>query len=72
VLSEGKGGLFYVRPAGMSFSLLRDPVSNAIVWDSSSRFSARTFIRIMTRIMQIVVARGLPTIGKKKEVGIIL
>jgi hypothetical protein len=40
----------------------------AIVWDSSMRFSERTFIRMMTRIMQIVFANGLPTTGKKAEV----
>jgi len=49
-----------------------EPISNAIVWDSSLRFSARTFIRMMTRIMQIVFANGLPTTGKKQEFGIIL
>jgi hypothetical protein len=49
-----------------------DPISNAIVGDSSLRFSARTFIRMMARIMQIVFASGKPTAGKRQEAGIIL
>jgi hypothetical protein len=47
---------------------LTDGTSYAIVWDSSLRFSARTFMRMMTRITQIVLANGLPTTGQKQEV----
>jgi hypothetical protein len=49
-----------------------EPISEAIVWDSSLRFSERTFIRMMTRIMQRVIANGLPTSGKNQKFGIIL
>jgi len=54
------------------FSVLMEPISEAIVWDSSLRFSERTFIRMMTRIMQIVFANGLPTTGRNQKFGIIL
>ena len=33
-------------------------------------FSARTFIRMVTRIMQILVASGKPTTGERQETGI--
>jgi hypothetical protein len=49
-----------------------EPIREAIVWDSSLRFSERTFIRMMTTIMQIVFANGLPTTGERQEFGIIL
>jgi hypothetical protein len=45
-----------------------EPISEAIVCDSSLRFSEWTFIRIMTSIIQILIASGLPTAGKKAEV----
>jgi hypothetical protein len=41
-----------------------EPIRDAIVWDSSLRFSERTFIRVMTRIIEVVFAKGLPTTGK--------
>ena len=46
------------------FSALMEPIREAIVWDSSMRFSLRTFMRMMTRIMEMVFANGLPTTGK--------
>ena len=49
------------------FSVRMGPIREAIVWDSSLRFSGRTFIRMMTRIMQMVVASGLPRSGKGKN-----
>ena len=54
------------------FSVLGKPIGNAIVWDSPKRFSARTFIRTVTRIMQILVASGKPTTGESQKAGIIL
>ncbi|MBM4332646.1 MAG: hypothetical protein FJ117_15765 [Deltaproteobacteria bacterium] len=54
------------------FSVLMELIREEIVWDSSLRFSARTLIRMMTRIMQIVSANGLPTTGERQEFGIIL
>jgi hypothetical protein len=45
-----------------------EPISKAIVCDSSTRFLESTFIRMMTRIMKTVIANGLPTTGKKAEV----
>jgi hypothetical protein len=42
-----------------------------IVWDSSLRFSGKTFIRMTTRIMQIGLANGLPTTPEKQAVGIL-
>jgi len=54
------------------FSVLREPISDAIVWGSSFRFSARALIRMMTRIMQIAFANGLPTARERQEFGIIL
>jgi hypothetical protein len=38
--------------------------NDAIVWDSSLRCSARTFIRMMTMITTIVFANGLPETRK--------
>jgi len=38
-----------------------EPDSEAIICDNSVRFSVITVIRMMTRIMQRVFARGLPT-----------
>jgi hypothetical protein len=49
-----------------------EPIRETIAWDSSLRFSERTFIRMMTRIMQIVFANGLPTNGEKQGFGIFL
>jgi hypothetical protein len=48
------------------------PIRVAIVWDSSFRFSASTLIRMMTRIMKILLANGLPTTGERQEFGILL
>jgi hypothetical protein len=42
--------------------------SEAIVCDNSMRFSERTFIRMVSRIIPIVVASGLPTSERKSEV----
>jgi len=42
------------------------------VCESSLRFSARTFVRMLTRIMQILVASGKPTTGQRQEAEIIL
>jgi len=42
-----------------------EPDSEEIVCDNSRRFSEKTFILVITRIMQIVIANGLPiTEGK--------
>jgi len=41
-----------------------EPMSDEIVCDNSTRFSERTFIRMMTSIMLIVIAKVLPTAGK--------
>jgi hypothetical protein len=38
-----------------------DPMSEAIVCDSSMRFSGRTFIRMMIKTIRTVSANGLPT-----------
>jgi hypothetical protein len=43
-----------------------------VIWDSPMRSSSRTLIRMMTRIMQIVSANGLPLTGEKQEAEIIL
>jgi hypothetical protein len=50
----------------------RKPVSDAIVYDNSLRFSARIFIRMMVWIMQTGLANGLPIAGKKQAVVILL
>jgi hypothetical protein len=69
-------GLGYKRASlllpGHPFSVLMEPVREAIISDSSLHFSERTFIRMLTRIMQIVSANGLPTNGKYQKFGIIL
>jgi hypothetical protein len=44
-----------------------EPDSEAIVCDNSLRFSERTFIRMTTRIIKIVIANGLPIIGKNQK-----
>ena len=49
-----------------------EPISEAIVWDNSLRFSERTFIRMMTRIMPKAFANGLPINGEGQKFGIIL
>jgi hypothetical protein len=41
-----------------------EPISEAIIGDSSLRFPDKTFIRRMDRIMQRVVANGWPTTGE--------
>jgi hypothetical protein len=41
-----------------------EPISEAIACDSSMRFSEGTSIRMMTRIIKILIANGLP-INKK-------
>jgi hypothetical protein len=38
-----------------------EPISEAIVCDSSMRFSEGAFIRMITRIIKIGIANGLPT-----------
>jgi hypothetical protein len=45
-----------------------EPVSEVIVCDNSMRFSERLFIRKIKRIMNIVIANGLPTAEGKVEV----
>jgi hypothetical protein len=45
-----------------------EPDSEAIVCDNSMRFSERTFIRIITKIIKIVIANGLPIAERKSEV----
>jgi len=49
-----------------------ESISETTVWENSLRFSARTFIRMKTRIMQILVASGEPTTGQRQEAGIFL
>jgi hypothetical protein len=46
------------------------PDSEAIVCDNSMRFSGKTFIRIIARIMEIVIAIGLPKAEEKSEISI--
>jgi hypothetical protein len=41
-----------------------EPISEAIVCDSSSFFSGKTLMRMMTRIMKMVTAISLPTTGE--------
>jgi hypothetical protein len=41
-------------------SVLMETVNIAIVWDSSIRFPAKTFLRMMARTVQYVIASGLP------------
>ena len=45
-----------------------EPDREAIVCDNSMRFSERTFIRVITRIIRIGIASNLPTIERKSEV----
>jgi hypothetical protein len=45
-----------------------EPNSEASVRDNSMRFLEMTFIRMITRIIQIVIASGLPTSEIKSEV----
>jgi hypothetical protein len=45
-----------------------EPDSEAIVCEKSMRFSKRTSIRMMTKVIQIVTASGLPTSESKSEV----
>jgi hypothetical protein len=47
-----------------------EPDNEAIVCDNSMRFSERTFIRVITRIIRIGIASNLPTIERKSEVWI--
>jgi hypothetical protein len=42
-----------------------EPTRETIACDSSMRFSERTFIRVMTRIMPIEIASSLPTSQRK-------
>ena len=58
---------FAVR-GGISISVEAEPDSETIVCDNSRRFSERTSIRMMTKIIQIVTASGLPTSESKSEV----
>jgi hypothetical protein len=45
-----------------------EPDSEAIVCDNSMRFTDRTFIRVIMRIMKTVKAKGLPIAEGKPEV----
>jgi hypothetical protein len=45
-----------------------EPDSDAIVCDNSMRFSERTFIRMITRIIKIIIANCLPITEGKSEV----
>lgn len=59
------------RPNAVRFGVtVYRAVDYSIVCKNSSRFSARTSIRMMTRITQIVSATNLPTTGIKQKVGI--
>jgi len=49
------------------FSILVEPDSEVIVCDNSRRFSERTFIRMITKIITKVIAKGLPTTAGKSE-----
>jgi hypothetical protein len=42
-----------------------EPVSDAIVCDNSMRFSEKTFIPMITRIIRKVIANGLPSAKRK-------
>jgi len=48
-----------------------EPYSEAIDCDNSLRFSEKTFICMMIRIVRIVFANGLPTAAKRQWAGII-
>jgi hypothetical protein len=48
-----------------------EPIREPIACDSSIRFSERTFIRMMTRIIKIGIANGLPTTWEKQRFGTI-
>jgi len=47
-----------------------EPDSEAIVCDNSMRFSEGTFIRVITKIMTMITANGLPIAEGKSEVWI--
>jgi hypothetical protein len=49
-----------------------EPMSEAIVCDSSMRFSGRTFIRMMIKIIRTVSANGLPTATADQRFGLVL
>jgi len=51
----------------MVLPILSEPIRDAIVWDSSSRFSARTFIRMMTRGMQTYLQTVCQQPGKGRN-----
>jgi hypothetical protein len=65
--SHGVPPLISIYPLYFPISVLRDPISDTIVWDNSLRFSAKTFIRMMTRIIQMVFATNLPATEKNKS-----
>jgi hypothetical protein len=46
--------------------------SEAIVGDNSMRFLEKTFIRMMTRIIEIGTAKGMPIANWKYKFGSIL
>jgi len=48
-----------------------EPIREVIVWDSSLRFSPKTFMRMITRIMQVATANGRPTTGERQQFEII-
>ena len=50
------------------FYILMEPDSEAIVCDNFIRFSERTLIRMMTKIIRSVIASGLPIAEGKSEV----
>lgn len=54
------------------FSVLMEPVSKTIVCDSSLHSPGGTFIRMMTRIIQVVFANGMPTTEENQKLGIAL
>jgi hypothetical protein len=58
--------LIFRRDIYFGFSI-KEPVSDTIIGDSSWCFSAKTCIRMMTRIMQTASAIGLPTTGKSQK-----
>jgi len=64
--------LWQKSPRWHPFSFLIEPISEVKVCGNSLSFSERTFIRMMTRIMQIVIANPLPTASKEGKFKIIL
>jgi hypothetical protein len=44
-----------------------EPISEAIVCESSPCLTKRTFIRMMSKIMLVLIANGLPTTRKNQK-----